>query len=124
VYDLLDEEKRTQSIEHWTEVQLFESENGIILKNLNVFEVSSVEDALQLFFMGNKNRITSATVMNNASSRSHAIFTIVLQTECFKDGNTVITSGKINFVDLAGSERMYKVSIINTAIIFYVKCPT
>ena len=64
--------------------------------------------------------------MNNMSSRSHAIFTIVLETEgnlslhtytyCaliiskkgIKDEKLLYTVGKINLVDLAGSERMYK----------------
>jgi Kinesin motor domain len=64
---------------------------------------------LSLFFLGNTNRITSATVMNEASSRSHAIFTMIIESKGLKDGNTMFTSGKMNFVDLAGSERIYKV---------------
>jgi hypothetical protein len=111
VYDLLDQEKRTGSnLESYPVVQIFEAEEGIVLRNLSVYEVTSEEEALQLFFMGNANRITSSTTMNNASSRSHAVFTIVLETEGIKDDRTVFTAGKINLVDLAGSERMYKVS--------------
>ncbi len=66
--------------------------------------------------------MTSATIMNNASSRSHAIFTIIVEgqreklgggayeTAATAAGNTrVFTSGKINLVDLAGSERVHKV---------------
>jgi hypothetical protein len=90
-------------------VQVFENEDGIVLRNLNVFEVDSQDAALKLFFYGNSNRITSSTAMNIASSRSHAVFTIVIETEGLVDEKTVYTSGKLNFVDLAGSERMYKV---------------
>jgi kinesin family protein 6/9 len=109
VYDLLDMSKRTQTVEQWAPVQVLESENGLVLRNVNVFQVESVEDALNLFFMGNTNRITIATAMNNSSSRSHAVFTIIVKSECIKDGKRVFSSGKINLVDLAGSERMYKV---------------
>ncbi len=110
IYDLLDQEKRHgANLESYPVVQIFEAEEGIILRNLSVYQVTSEEEALQLFFMGNANRITSSTTMNNASSRSHAVFTIVLETEGNKDDRTVFTAGKINLVDLAGSERMYKV---------------
>lgn len=47
--------------------------------------------------------------MNHASSRSHAIFTIVIESEAVKDNRIVTKLGKINLVDLAGSERLYKV---------------
>ena len=52
VYDLLDPNKRGTSIEQWTPVQIMESENGLILRNISVYEVYSEEDALKLFFMG------------------------------------------------------------------------
>ncbi len=132
VYDLLDQENRTQDLSNWSTVQVMEGENGITIRNLNVFEVSSEEQALQLFFMGNANRITDATAMNSVSSRSHAIFTLVLESEGIKDEKTVFSSGKINLVDLAGSERMYKVTwllvLLNFALILdivsHVRCPT
>jgi kinesin family member 6/9 len=109
VYDLLDKQKKNLPIEQWTPVQVLEGEHGLTLRNLNVFEVNSEDDALSLFFLGNTNRITSATVMNEASSRSHAIFTMIIESKGLKDGKTMFTSGKMNFVDLAGSERIYKV---------------
>jgi hypothetical protein len=43
--------------------------------------------------------------MNKASSRSHAIFTIVFETEEIVNESKVMRCGKINLVDLAGSER-------------------
>ena len=112
VYDLLEPNRTNGSLarEEWLPVLLLESVNGLVLKNLNVYDVESEEEALQLFFMGNSGRLTSATSMNNASSRSHAVFTVVLSCEGIKAGQTVFTSSKINLVDLAGSERMYKVN--------------
>ena len=90
-------------------MQLLDSVNGLVLKNLSVYDVESEEEALQLFFMGNNTRITTATSMNSVSSRSHAVFTLLLDSEGIKIDQTVFTSSKINLVDLAGSERMYKV---------------
>ena len=116
VYDLLDPLKKEKSIEQWTPVQVYEGENGIILKNVNVYEIDTEEEALNLFFMGNTNRITSSTIMNSASSRSHAIFSIIIESEGIKGDRTIMSSGKINFVDLAGSERMYKSNNSKTLI--------
>lgn len=84
--------------------------DGILLRNLSVYEVQNEQEGLQLFFLGNTNRITAATAMNNTSSRSHAIFTIVVDTEGLKEERTVFTTGKVNLVDLAGSERAFKVN--------------
>jgi len=41
--------------------------------------------------------------MNLASSRSHAIFTISVETERVIGGKTFHSKGKLNLVDLAGS---------------------
>ena len=58
---------------------------------------------------GKKNRSVGATLMNQTSSRSHSIFTIVV--ECAESDERVdhIRVGKLNLVDLAGSERQGKV---------------
>ena len=58
---------------------------------------------------GKKNRSVGATLMNAASSRSHSIFTIVVEcAETTKDRGEHIRVGKLNLVDLAGSERQGK----------------
>ena len=46
--------------------------------------------------------------MNQASSRSHAIFTIVVESEARRGNKKLARAGKVNLVDLAGSERLYK----------------
>lgn len=112
VYDLLDDKRLSQPKEEWIPVQLMEGENGVVLRNLNVYEVKTVEEALHLFFMGNRNRITASTIMNALSSRSHGVFTILLETQGIREASnnqTLLSAGKMNLVDLAGSERMYKV---------------
>lgn len=48
--------------------------------------------------------------MNAESSRSHSIFTIIIEMSTVdKDsGKEIIKAGKLNLVDLAGSERQKK----------------
>lgn len=67
-------------------------------------------------------RITSSTAMNHASSRSHAIFTIMIEGETIKHDQRVLTRGKINLVDLAGSERVYKVALSCALHIVVIPC--
>ena len=49
--------------------------------------------------------------MNQTSSRSHSIFTIVVECGESDARGDHIRVGKLNLVDLAGSERQSKVSI-------------
>lgn len=56
LYDLLDPQKRNLPLEEWQKVQVLEGEDGLILRNINVFEVASEEEVLNLFFMGTTNR--------------------------------------------------------------------
>jgi kinesin family protein 6/9 len=56
-YDLLDSKKSpNKPIEEWAPISVFENEDGIFLKNLNVYEVTSEEEGINLFFMGNNSR--------------------------------------------------------------------
>ena len=80
VYDLLDVRQRELPLSERTPVQILEGAEGLIIRNLNVYEVQDESDALGLFFMGSTSRIQDATCMNNVSSRSHAIFTILVET--------------------------------------------
>jgi kinesin family protein 3/17 len=58
---------------------------------------------------GGRNRVTGATLMNATSSRSHAVFSITMETaEPGEDGKQHFKVGKMNLVDLAGSERQSK----------------
>lgn len=98
-------------------VQILESPSDdgtgqLVLRNINVYEPRNEEEALSLYFLGMKNRNTSTTSMNVNSSRSHAIFTLIVETQSLRGVKTLFTKGKINLVDLAGSERSYKVSKI------------
>ncbi|XP_007443215.2 kinesin-like protein KIF15, partial [Python bivittatus] len=67
--------------------------------------LTSAAEAFQVLTMGWRNRRVAATSMNRESSRSHAVFTITV--ESMEKNNEVmnIRSSQLNLVDLAGSER-------------------
>ncbi|KAK9878992.1 hypothetical protein WA026_003811 [Henosepilachna vigintioctopunctata] len=77
---------------------------GSFVKDLSGFTVNSVQEMMKLFTKGNKNRTTKSNAINTRSSRSHAIFTIMVESKNRNTNETTI--GKLNFVDLAGSERL------------------
>lgn len=65
--------------------------------------------------VGNSQRATAATGMNEKSSRSHSIFSIILTQAHLDDqldGKPLDANrrSKINLVDLAGSERLSQTS--------------
>ena len=104
-YDLLDKAHSEVDIDNWKKIIVYEDNyNNIMLKNLSMIKVENEQQALDLLITGNYIRHISSTQMNMASSRSHAIFTCILEG---RDLNTeVLRASKINMVDLAGSERM------------------
>jgi kinesin family member 6/9 len=65
---------------------------------------STAEEALNLLFLGDTNRMIAETPMNLASSRSHCVFTMHL--EARRPGESVVRRSKLHLVDLAGSERV------------------
>lgn len=79
-------------------------DTGVTVVGLSSHIVKNPEEITQLLLKGSKNRAVGATAMNNKSSRSHSVFTIIIEQE--EDGRTRM--GKLNLVDLAGSERLAK----------------
>ncbi|VVT53763.1 uncharacterized protein SAPINGB_P003737 [Magnusiomyces paraingens] len=80
---------------------------GPYVENLSEFAVQSVMEVDKYMEMGNKNRAVASTKMNDQSSRSHAVFTLVVK-QVISDPVTDSTEEKtarIRLVDLAGSER-------------------
>ncbi|KAF9823950.1 hypothetical protein SFRURICE_013487 [Spodoptera frugiperda] len=69
--------------------------------------VTSTMETMMVLERGSSGRVTGSTAMNQASSRSHAVFTIVICKESRSDKNLATTS-KFHLVDLAGSERIKK----------------
>lgn len=91
-------------------------ESGVYVKDLSSFVVKSVQEIDQVFIAGTKNRTVGATLMNADSSRSHSIFSIVIEQSGTVGGETQMAMGKLNLVDLAGSERQAKTGAAGTRL--------
>ncbi|XP_030384095.1 kinesin-like protein KIN-7I [Scaptodrosophila lebanonensis] len=98
IYDLLN--KKNQDL------KIHDSATGIVNVNCEEFIITTEEDLLNFLCMGNKERTVGETHMNERSSRSHAIFRIIIESQKSDaaEDDSVIQS-VLNLVDLAGSER-------------------
>ncbi|XP_034670493.1 osmotic avoidance abnormal protein 3 isoform X2 [Drosophila subobscura] len=92
---------------------------GVTVPTLSTQPVINAKQCYYWLKLGNKNRVTASTLMNEQSSRSHTIFTISLEqfqgpsspsVPTISSGDVMggIRRGKLNLVDLAGSERQRK----------------
>ncbi|AAS51237.1 ACR010Cp [Eremothecium gossypii ATCC 10895] len=86
-----------------TKQQLSESGSGIYVQNVQEFHIINAREGINVLQKGLKHRQVASTKMNDFSSRSHTIFTIMLYKNC--DGELFRVS-KMNLVDLAGSENI------------------
>ena len=78
--------------------------------------VSDSSQMLTLLDQGSINRTTAATMMNESSSRSHAIFTIFIEQHRYNQEEEGFILAKFFFVDLAGSERAKKTGATGTTL--------
>ncbi|KAK4483353.1 hypothetical protein RD792_010539 [Penstemon davidsonii] len=100
ITDLLDPSQKNLQIRE-------DVKTGVYVENLREEGVSSMKDVSQLLIKGLSNRRTSATYANAESSRSHSVFTCVIESrsKSTSDGLSRLKMSRMNFVDLAGSER-------------------
>ena len=91
VYDLLNNKKKLRVLE--------DHKNQVQVVDIREQPLSSVEDVLGLIQYGMNIRTSGTTSANQHSSRSHAVFQIILRNKLKKE------HGKISLIDLAGSER-------------------
>ncbi|XP_024385089.1 kinesin-like protein KIN-12F isoform X2 [Physcomitrium patens] len=78
---------------------------GVYVEGLLEVEVQNVQDVLHLLLLGATNRKVAATTMNRESSRSHCVFTCIIESQWESDAMINFRFGRLNLVDLAGSER-------------------
>lgn len=85
-------------------LNIFEHQKlGVVVPDATVSPVKTIEDVKKLMEYGLMKRASAATSMNATSSRSHAIYTLHIETKTFRS--------KINLIDLAGSERISKSNV-------------
>lgn len=79
---------------------------GVFVKDLSGFVVNNASDLDNIMKLGNRNRVVGSTKMNSESSRSHAIFSITVESsETDENGEEHVKMGKLQLVDLAVSGR-------------------
>ncbi|XP_019863160.1 PREDICTED: kinesin-like protein KIF14 [Amphimedon queenslandica] len=78
---------------------------GPYVEDLSTYVASSFADVERWLALGNRFRATAATGMNDRSSRSHSVFTLVLTQTKIIEGEDHTRVSRINLIDLAGSER-------------------
>ncbi|KAK7862050.1 hypothetical protein R5R35_011474 [Gryllus longicercus] len=109
VHDLLDPKANKQSLKVREHNVL-----GPYVDGLSQLAVTSFQDIDNLMAEGNKSRTVAATNMNSESSRSHAVFSVVL-TQTLTDTKSGVSGEKVSrmsLVDLAGSERAVKTGAV------------
>ncbi|TDG45463.1 hypothetical protein AWZ03_008086 [Drosophila navojoa] len=110
VYDLLEDSGVQKSLQ--CKIIREDANHQMFVHGVTEVEVKTVEDALEVFHMGQKRKRMGNTILNAESSRSHSVFNIRLvqaPTDCqgervIQDKQT-ITVSQLSLVDLAGSER-------------------
>ncbi|XP_060756436.1 kinesin-like protein KIF13A isoform X3 [Neoarius graeffei] len=105
VRDLLDPKGSRQSLKVREHKVL-----GPYVDGLSQLAVTSFQDIECVMSEGNKSRTVAATNMNEESSRSHAVFSIIITQTLYdlQSGNSGEKVSKVSLVDLAGSERVSK----------------
>jgi hypothetical protein len=114
VRDLLEPSSSPDSLKIRESPQL-----GVHITGLTRKRVTSAASVARVLITGFQNRTVSATTYNAESSRSHAIFEIVIQQKYVDElsGQQMAKSSKINMVDLAGSERSDKVGTTGASLV-------
>ncbi|KAK3082004.1 hypothetical protein LTS18_008719 [Coniosporium uncinatum] len=84
--------------------------DGVYVQGLTDAPVKNYQDIARRMKLGDVNRTTAATKMNDTSSRSHAVFTLTLRQiqHSLSTDETVERTARMRLVDLAGSERASK----------------
>ena len=91
------------------ELEIKEQAGKVVVQGATEVEIVSVAQCEEIFVDGLSRRKTRATQMNSESSRSHLVFSIVIDTANINTG--VRNVGKLTFVDLAGSEKSSKTGV-------------
>jgi len=90
-------------------------ETGFYVQDLSHWVVKAPKDMVELMLRGRELKVIKGHNMNERSSRSHCIFTIIVENSTKDETGEHIKKGKLNLVDLAGSERTSKIKDVSGA---------
>ena len=114
-YDLLSDTgaggtQRRFELESLPRVRIRENQSKqLILTNLSIHEIDNFQEGMALLMLGDDNRVVAETPKNDASTRSHCLF--MIQIESQKIGEDSKTLSKLHIVDLSGSEKPFKTNL-------------
>ena len=114
-YDLLSDTgaggtQRRFELESLPRVRIRENKSRqLILTNLSIHEIDNFQEGMALLMLGDDNRVVAETPKNDASTRSHCLF--MIQIESQKIGEDLKTLSKLHIVDLSGSETPSKTNL-------------
>lgn len=92
-----------------TSISVLDDAKGEVhMKGLTMVQCKNEEEALNCLFEGETNRTTADNLLNKTSSRSHAIFTLHLESRSTIETSEKVIHSQLNLVDLAGNERTKK----------------
>ena len=80
-------------------------QQGVYVDGLIEEPVKNVLETYDILRIGAQNRHVGSTSMNKESSRSHSVFTLVIESKQVREGMVNIKSSRFHLIDLAGSER-------------------
>ncbi|KAJ4873354.1 Kinesin-like calmodulin-binding protein [Raphanus sativus] len=83
-----------------------DSKGMVFVENVTTIPISTLEELRMIIERGSERRHVSGTNMNEESSRSHLILSVVIESIDLQTQSAA--RGKLSFVDLAGSERVKK----------------
>merc|ERR1719498_79210 len=106
VRDLLNPSTKAGSESKGLEIRQGGKEKGTFVSGLEVRAVSAYDDVVSIMNEGNSNRAVGCHNLNEHSSRSHSVLTILVEGTNKHTGRGL--RGKLNLIDLAGSERVSK----------------
>lgn len=114
IYDLLDDsvmdQLRVQKKQPPSKFLREDAGKRVFVQGCSEVEVTSSDEAFEVFLKGIRRRKIAHTALNTESSRSHSVFSIrVVQSPMDADGevqnNSMCVVSQLSLVDLAGSER-------------------
>ncbi|CAG9334317.1 unnamed protein product [Blepharisma stoltei] len=98
IHDLLDTSMQNLQIRE-------DIKRGIYVDGLIEETVNNAFETYELLRIGAQNRHVGSTSMNKESSRSHSVFTMLIESKHNNNGLMNFRSSRFHLIDLAGSER-------------------
>lgn len=117
IYDLLTAPEGGKFVRNKSNaVSLREEKDGsILICGVREEKIDDKEELYLLLDQGNRRRSVGSTDMNDESSRSHAIFTLIIEKSVVDDEKDFVCS-RFSFVDLAGSERLERTRAVGKSM--------